>query len=183
MSEQTGLSLRGHLLVAAPTLVDPNFMRTVVLLLDHDEDGALGVVLNRPSEVDVAGTVPGWEQLTPHPEVVFVGGPVEPQAVVGLGIAGPTVDEAAWEPVLDRLGLVDLSVDPVLTGVESLRIFAGYAGWSPGQLENEIAEGSWFVVDAHPADVLAADPDELWRGVLVRQGGVFRTFPLDPSLN
>jgi putative transcriptional regulator len=173
----------GQLVVATPDLADPNFAHTVVLLLEHNDEGAFGVVLNRPSDIEVAAALPGWEQLAAPPGVVFVGGPVQQDGVVALGAAGR--DGSLPKPVLPTVGVVDLEQDPVLATVEleRIRLFAGYAGWSAGQLEGEIAEGGWFVVDADPADVFSDDPDELWLGVLRRQGGIFTTVPEDPSLN
>lgn len=178
----------GRLLVATPALDDPNFARAVVLVLDHDEDGALGVVLNRASEVTVEDTLPPWEHLVAYPAVLFGGGPVEPTAVVALGRAVAGVAPDGWTPIVDRIRLVDLDDDPVLAAsdLERVRLFAGYAGWAPGQLEEEIAQGAWFAVDASPDDVFTDDPDGLWQAVLRRQEGelaLLATFPPDPSMN
>ena len=176
-------SLRGQLVVATPVLGDPNFAHTVVFLLDHNEEGALGIVLNRPSESEVAEILPRWDTLATAPEVMFVGGPVQPEAVVALGLADQ--ETSAVQPVVPGVGIVDLRSDPLaLAGdVRALRLFAGYAGWGEGQLEAEIDEGGWFVVDAIPDDVFGDDPDDLWVRVLARQGGVFSTITEDPSLN
>jgi putative transcriptional regulator len=173
----------GRLLVATPDLADPNFSHTVVLLLERNDQGAFGVVLNRPSDVDVAAALPGWEALAAPPDVVLVGGPVQQDGVVALGIAGQ--ERQLTKTVLPTVGVVDLEQDPVLATVdlERVRLFAGYAGWTTGQLESEVAEGGWFVVEADPADVFADDPEDLWRSVLQRQGGIFKTVPEDPSLN
>jgi putative transcriptional regulator len=173
----------GRLLVATPDLADPNFTHTVVLLLEHNDEGAFGVVLNRPSDVEVATALPGWEALAATPDVVFVGGPVQQDGVVALGRA--SVDEEPAKAVLPSIGVIDLEQDPVLATVDldRVRLFAGYAGWSPGQLESEVADGGWFVIDADPEDVFSDDPEELWRSVLQRQGGIFTTIPEDPSLN
>lgn len=153
------VSLRSRLLVASPSLTDPNFYRSVVLLLDHDDDGALGVVLNRPTEVSVGDPLPGWDLLAADPAVVFSGGPVQPVAAVGLGRTS------------EGVGTLDLSQDPIDAAreVEAVRIFSGYAGWSPGQLESEIDEGSWILVDAVPDDVMSETPQDLWEEVLERQ--------------
>lgn len=178
------LDLRaGRLLVATPDLADPNFSHAVVLLLEHNDEGAFGVVLNRPSDVAVAAALPGWEQLAVPPDVVFVGGPVQQDGVVALG-AGDEAG-AVVKPVLPSVGVVDLEQDPLIAGgdLQRVRVFAGYAGWSTGQLETEIAEGGWFVVDATPSDVFSDDPEDLWLAVLHRQGGIFTTIPEDPSLN
>lgn len=175
--------MRGRLVVATPALGDPNFEHSVVFLLDHGEEGAVGVILNRPSDVSVGETLPRWEALAGKPDVMFVGGPVQPEAVVGLVRAG--ADSEAVQEVSSGVGIVDLRADPLsLIGeVSGLRLFAGYAGWGEGQLEDEIAHGGWFVVDAQPDDVLGDEPDELWVRVLTRQGGLFRTVSEDPSLN
>jgi len=179
----------GRLLVATPALEDPNFERTVVLILDHDEDGALGVVLNRTSDLAVDEALAGWTDLVASPPVVFGGGPVEPTAIVALGRATASVpaDEGV-SPRLDRVRLVDLGADPVLAAadLDHVRVFAGYAGWGPGQLELEVDAGAWFTIDAEPADVFTPDPSRLWQAVLRRQPdelALFSTFPADPSLN
>jgi putative transcriptional regulator len=181
------VSLKGKLLVATPRLTDPNFFRTVVLLLEHGEEGALGVVLNRPSRTALAEPLPQWEELAAQPAVVFVGGPVAPDAAICL--ARVTTDPSAgFRPVLDRVGTFDLERDPALaaTEVEGLRVFAGYAGWAPGQLEAEIAARGWFVLDALPDDALSPHPAELWSAVLRRQRLPLRmlaAYPLDLSTN
>ena len=177
-------SMRGRLVVAAPSLLDPNFEHTVVYLLDHSDEGALGIVLNRPSDVEVADALPRWDALATHPRLMYVGGPVQPEAVVGLG--RPRGDDAeAIQPVSEGVGVVDLRAHPLalIGDLEDFRLFVGYAGWGMGQLEAEIAEGGWFVVDARPEDVFTAETDELWVTVLARQGGLFRTISENPSLN
>lgn len=180
--------LAGQLLVAAPTLRDPNFLRVVVLLLDHGEEGALGVVLNRPSDTAVFEVLPAWDSLISHPRVVHAGGPVQPQAAIALARRRPAVVPAGFAPLQDGLGTVDLDGDPdrIEPAIESMRVFAGYAGWGAGQLEGEIGEGAWYVVPAAPDDAFAAEPHLLWRTVLRRQPGQLRlisTMPLDPSEN
>lgn len=177
-------SLRGRLIVATPSLPDPNFDHSVVLLLDHDEEGAIGVVVNRPSELTIAESLPEWERLAAEPSVVFVGGPVEQGALIGLALLGSGADPT-WHRVSGRIGVLDLARDPeeVSIDVQLVRVFAGYSGWAPGQLEAEVDAGAWFVLDAEPEDAFADGPEELWRGVLERQGGLFRTFPADPSMN
>ena len=181
-------SLKGRLLVASPALGDPNFDGTVVLLLDHGDDGAVGVVLNRPTGTDVAEPLPGWHRLAADPPVVFVGGPVAPGAAICLARSWPDEAVEAYEPLFDSLGTLDLSVDPdeVAAAVQGLRVFIGYAGWGAGQLEGEIEAGAWFVVDARSDDALSAEPQELWQSVLKRQRGklaMFANFPPNPSLN
>lgn len=178
----------GRLLVATPALDDPNFDRVVILVLDHDEDGALGVVLNRASTVPVGEALAGWVDLAATPPVVFGGGPVEPTAIVALGRAvdGALIDGTTT--VLERIQLVDLDTDPVMAAgdLERVRVFAGYAGWAPGQLEDEIVQGAWFAVDARAGDVFTDAPDRLWHQVLRRQPDELKllaTFPDDPAMN
>jgi putative transcriptional regulator len=178
----------GRLLVATPALDDPTFERAVVLVLDHDDDGALGIVLNRASSIPVSESLGAWEDLAARPAVVFGGGPVEPTAVVALGHNAVGVAPDGWTPVLDGVRLVDLEADPALAAadLQAVRVFAGYAGWAPGQLETEIDLGAWFTLDADPGDVFTPDPDGLWRAVLRRQRGelaLFATYPDDPTSN
>lgn len=178
----------GCLLVALPVLTDPNFDRTVVLVLAHDaDDGALGVVLNRPTDTEVADPLPAWAPLAAEPGVVFLGGPVGSTAAIGLarGLGRPG---DGWAPVAGHLGTVDLGLDPdqLSAPVDAVRVFSGYAGWGPGQLESEVDQGAWLVVDGAPDDVLCADPARLWRLVLRRQGGRIAwlaNWPLDPGMN
>jgi putative transcriptional regulator len=174
--------LRGRLVVATQSLADPNFAHTVVLLVEHDEDGAFGVVLNRPGDLEIGEALAQWVELAAEPPVVFAGGPVQPEGVLALGRRHTPTGR---DEVLTGVELVDLGEDPVLASAEyrSIRLFAGYAGWGPGQLEAELSEGGWFVVDADPADVVTSDPDNLWRSVLARQGGLFVTVAEDPNLN
>lgn len=178
----------GRLLVASPLLADGNFDRAVVFVLDHDDEGALGVVLNRASAVTIGETLDGWSDLAAEPQVLFGGGPVEPTAIVALGRATAGVAPDGWTPIIDRIRLVDLDADPALAAVdlERVRVFAGYAGWAPGQLEEEIDQGAWFCVDAQPGDVFTHDPEGLWHAVLGRQPDELRllaTFPDDPTMN
>lgn len=177
------VSLRGKLAVATPALADSNFAHAVVYLLEHSIEGAMGVILNRPSDVEVADALPQWDVLTANPGVVFLGGPVQPEAVVALG-QNAAVSERV-QTVEGVVGIVDLRSDPLtLIGeISGLRLFAGYAGWGSGQLEEEIAEGGWFVVDAEPGDVFGDRPADLWLEVLSRQGGLFRTVSHDPTMN
>jgi putative transcriptional regulator len=188
--------LTGKLLVAMPLLDDPNFSRAVVLLLDHDEDGALGVVLNRASDVPVTDAVANFGALVSSPTVLFGGGPVEPNALVAIGRRSDLgIPESEWEAgaiaertIVDGVQLVDLDEDPALMSLElsQVRLFAGYAGWAPGQLEEELWHGAWIAVDTEPDDVFTPDPEVLWRMVLARQPGKVRLladFPEDPTLN
>jgi putative transcriptional regulator len=183
-------SLVGRLLVATPALRDPNFERTVVLLVAHEDGGALGVVLNRATEVPVAEVLGGWGSLAGDPAVVFEGGPVQPEAAICLARARPGSrdDLRGFSRVDGAVGTVDLSADPdtFADRLQEIRVFAGYAGWRPGQLEDEINTGSWFVFDALPGDAFAPRPDDLWPMVLKRQGGMLAAvalYPADPTFN
>ncbi|MFJ2246495.1 YqgE/AlgH family protein [Streptomyces sp. NPDC087862] len=181
-------SLTGRLLVATPALADPNFDRAVVLLLDHDEEGSLGVVLNRPTPVGVVDILTSWAGLTGEPDVVFQGGPVSLDSALGVAVIPGDEGPLGWRRVYGAIGLVDLEAPPELLAAElgSLRIFAGYAGWGPGQLETELTEGAWYVVESEPGDVSSPRPEHLWRAVLRRQRSelaMIATYPDDPSLN
>jgi putative transcriptional regulator len=186
-------SWSGRLLVATPTLTEPTFARTVVLLLQHgSRDGAIGVVLNRPSGTEVEQVLPAWADLSPEPPLVFEGGPVQTTAAICLGRARPGAPaHASYAPLegpTAALGTVDLDASPdaLRSTVDRVRIFAGYAGWSPGQLEGEVEEGSWWVLDALPGDAFHPDPAVLWSTVLRRQGAPLAfaaLYPPDPALN
>ncbi|MBV2354360.1 YqgE/AlgH family protein [Streptomyces sp. J2-1] len=181
-------SLTGRLLVATPALADPNFDRAVVLLLDHDEEGSLGVVLNRPTPVGVGDILQGWAELAGEPGVVFQGGPVSLDSALGVAVIPGGAGPLGWRRVHGAIGLVDLETPPELlaAALGSLRIFAGYAGWGPGQLEDELSQGAWYVVESEPGDVSSPAPERLWRAVLRRQRGelaMLATYPEDPSLN
>ncbi len=166
-------SAKGKLLVAAPPLADPNFDRTVVYVLEHNEEGALGVVLNRPLDDELIDGLDSWNDLLTPPSVLFEGGPVEPNALIGVARADSTRPGEGWAPIVDHLGTVDLSSEPneVAPVLDDVRIFRGYAGWGGGQLDGELAVDAWIVVPAQLADVFTAEPDDLWRKVLRRQGG------------
>lgn len=172
-------SYAGRLLVATPALMDPNFWRAVILIIQHDDDGALGVVLNRPTLEDVGDHLPGWANAVLPPGKVHFGGPVEPEVAIALARNGD------GEPTgLAGISMADLNQPDAPDGVVA-RIFSGYAGWSPGQLEAEITEGAWFVVAAHPDDPFLS-PGDTWRVVLRRQPGnlaLLSTFPIDVDLN
>ena len=184
----------GRLLVATPLLGDPNFRRTVVLIVEHEEiQGTLGVVLNRPTTVEVSQVLDQWTDLTSEPSVVFRGGPVAPSSALALALIPGSDEPIGWRaldgaPALARLGLLDLDTPPKLLGpvITSMRVYAGYAGWSPGQLEAEIDEGAWYVLSAQPGDVFVPEPELLWRQVLRRQEGdlaFLATYPDDPAMN
>jgi putative transcriptional regulator len=185
-------SLTGRLLVASPQLADPNFLRTVVLLLQHHDKGALGVVLNRPSEAPVADALPPWGGYVGRPPVLFGGGPVGADGALCLARLEGMEEPPGWQglslPGLPGVGLIDLDREPaeVASRVERLRIFAGYAGWGADQLEGEIKFGGWYVLPARPRDPFTSNPSSLWGEVLRRQGGqlaMLSTLPLDPQLN
>jgi putative transcriptional regulator len=180
-------SLRGRLLVATPPLVDPNFDRTVVFMIEHSEEGALGIVLNRPTATPLDDVLPEWRVIASAPEVVFVGGPVSPEAVIALARGGNDGDDG-WTPLVDGLGTIDVARDPLDLGVPlaDLRVFAGYSGWSPGQLEGELDQGGWFVVDTEHDDPFTLAPDRLWVDVLRRQRSrlaMFANYPEDATTN
>jgi putative transcriptional regulator len=180
-------SLRGKLLLAGPTLLDPNFRRTVVLIVEHTEEGAMGLVLNRPSTATVGDAVPDLDWLTESEEPVYVGGPVAPNGVIVLA----EWDDPGHAAVLveDDLGFVPGEApDPeqMLNAVRRARVFAGHAGWGPGQLEDELAEEAWIIEPPQRSEIFTEDPDGLWSHVLRRKGREFAllsTMPLDPTLN
>jgi putative transcriptional regulator len=184
----------GRLLVATPQLTDPHFARTVVLLLQCDaEDGSLGLVLNRPTGTEVAEVLESWDPLAAAPGVVFTGGPVQPNSAICLGHGRPGAPPVAAYSVLEgspgtAFGTVDLDAEPtdLMTAVSEVRVFAGYAGWSVGQLEAEVDEGAWWVLEALPADAFTTRPDQLWQAILRRQGAPIAfaaSYPEDPTLN
>ncbi len=205
----------GHVLVAAPALTEETFARTVLYILEHDDGGTAAVILNRPSHTPVGQVLPDWHDAVSGPDVVFTGGPVQPDGALCLGLlsdvgraqlteltelTGPEQpDDAAGRrpgeqpglavrPVVGAICTVDLDgpVDPVVAATTGLRIFAGHAGWSPGQLDGEIAAGAWFVLPGHALDVFAGTPELLRRDVLRRAPTPLRlhsTYPRDLSLN
>ncbi len=182
-------ALQGKLLVAAPSLRDPNFRRTVVFVCQHAQgDGALGLVINRPTDLPVEEFLPDWAPHLSPPPVVFEGGPVQREAAVALARRFDESPLDGWMPVAGAVGLLDVSTPPwdVAGGVADLRVFSGYAGWSPGQLEAEHESGDWFVVETAFEDVFNAEPVPAWRRVLRRQPGrlaMLANFPEDPSMN
>ena len=183
----------GLLLVAAPSLEDP-FHQAVILLLEHDESGTLGVVINQPTTLDVGSVLPGWRDHLTGTTHLFQGGPVALDSALGLAALGAAVREPeepeGFRRIVGPLGIIDLDVpvDALVPHLQALRIYAGYAGWSPGQLEDELDRGSWAVV--RPGDIVTdaflADPERLWSAVLRRAGGSLAWWPLcpsDPGLN
>jgi putative transcriptional regulator len=178
-------NLSGYLLLSNASLFDPNFRRTVVLIGHHDDEGAVGVVLNRPFEVTVGDAVPPLAGLVPADEPLFQGGPVQPEAaVVVADFADPT---KAGVIAFGTIGFLAEETDASDAGVlRRARVYAGYSGWGPGQLEGELEEEAWLVTPARSEDVFADDPDRLWGRVLERMGRgyeLMRTMPLDPSSN
>jgi len=168
------VELSGKLLVALPILVEDTFRRTVILLLHHDDGGAFGLVLNRPTTMPVADALPRWDERVADPAVVFIGGPVQPEAAIAIGDEGGSVET------------IDLDGDPALLTARAVRVFAGYAGWAGGQLEDELGRGAWVVVDAEPGDAFRADAEDLWWTVLARQPEPLRRLaflPDDLSVN
>ena len=181
-------SLKGKLLVATPALREPTFGQTVIVLLEHGVDGAVGVVVNRATGAEIADVLPSVADLVTPPAVVFDGGPVSRTTAIALGNTAPGAGGEGVSPVNPPLVTVDLDRDPALlaASLRTLRVFAGYAGWSAGQLEGEIAEGSWYVLDALPGDPFTADPSLLRAAVLRRQGWPLAAAahsPFDPALN
>jgi putative transcriptional regulator len=188
-----GKDLTGKLLVATPRLGDPNFARTVILVLEHATAGALGLVLNHPMGVPVYEILEPWseEATKVPPAVMFSGGPVSPGAIIGL-VRAPGIRQEEWQPqgwhqVLGGIGTVDLSVVPAdQPPLDGARLFSGYSGWSADQLDDEIEEGAWFCLEAVETDLITDEPELLWHDVLQRQGGnigLLATFPPNPSVN
>jgi putative transcriptional regulator len=175
--------LNGWLLVSSPALVDPNFRRTVVLMTHHDEEGAVGLVLSRPSELVIAESVPALGELPYVDEVVYVGGPVQPEAVVVL-VEYEDASQAR-DPIVGAVAYLPPEASVEELALRRARVFAGYSGWGAGQLESELEEPAWIVVPAEPDDVFS-DPETLWRTVLLRKGGTFAllaTMPYDARFN
>lgn len=179
----------GDLLVSSVLLTDGVFDRSVVLVLDADDDGALGVILNELAELSLAAVLPDWVDKVCMPQVLFHGGPVSPNGAICLAaVHEPAEEPPGWRRVFGNVGLLhlDTPVEIVAGAYDTLRIFAGYAGWAPSQLEEELAEGMWHIVPAQVEDVFDPAPEGLWRQVLRRQGGdlaCFSTWPEDPEAN
>ena len=171
----------GRLLVATPMLLDPNFYRTVVYMAEHSSEGAVGIVLNRPSAEVVRDHLPQWHGLMSEPRVVFVGGPVANEIAIGLA-RDPIAIPEEWDPAASGIGLLDLAGGPeAVVGVGDARAYSGYAGWIRSQLEAELRTGSWVLVDAFDDDVFTDEPDALWRKVLQRQEGAARLYASFPD--
>jgi putative transcriptional regulator len=172
-------SLRGSLLIAGGQLLDPNFRRTVVLIAEHGEEGALGVVLNRPAGLPVSEVAPPLAGFVGDEAGIFFGGPVQKEAVL---ILAEYLDASLCDrPILGSVAFADPELDPLrLAGIRRARVFSGYAGWGPGQLEAELEEGAWIVDPARPDDVFTPAPERLWSAVLRRKGGDYRVLSLMP---
>jgi putative transcriptional regulator len=181
--------MSGKMLVATPEIGDGIFRRSVILLLHHDADGAQGVVLNRPMEARIDAVLPMWQEHATPPGVLFEGGPVGMDSALGLvTVPGDDTEPMGVRRLFGGVGLIDLDTPPVivLPEIAGLRIFAGYAGWSPGQLEDEVRTGSWYIVDAEARDAFTDQPKGLWVRVLRRQRdhlAYVSTFPADPEMN
>jgi putative transcriptional regulator len=179
-------SLAGKLLVANPLMGDPNFSRTVVLIVEDNEEGSMGLVLNRASEEPVELYLPMWADIVAQPDMIFVGGPVMTDVAIGMG-AGPAIPADDWSPVVADISLIDVAFGPDhWGGMNTARIFAGYSGWVPGQLLAELSIQSWIICEAQRGDILDAEPESLWNRVLARQPGrlsLYASFPKDLSTN
>jgi putative transcriptional regulator len=179
-------TLAGQLLLASPALHDPNFERTVVLIALHGADGAMGVVLNRPSESSVAEAAPQLEEALGEDDPIYLGGPVQPSSIVLL--AEFLDPQQAGMLALGRIGLPapDADLEELANATDRVRAFAGFAGWGEGQLEEELERGDWIAQPALPDDVFTDVPEELWQGALTRMGGSYALLarmPRDPSVN
>lgn len=182
-----------HKLLVASTKLEDEFFRAVILVLDHDQDGAVGVVLNHPSRMPVSEILPEWDGLPTDPTVIFRGGPVAPDTALFLArLKSDSIDLAETLPgvqhITDDIALLnsDANPDQLIEHVDGVRAFAGYAGWSPGQLESELAEKSWHVVDPALGDILSPEPRDTWARVLKRQPAPLSwlaTYPDDPNHN
>ena len=179
----------GELPVASAGVEDEYWAQTVILLLDTDDGGALGVILNHHALTPLDEVLPQWTDLVTPPQILFAGGPMSTDGAVCLArLAHSDEEPPGWRRIVGDLGLLhlDTPVELAMGAYEDLRIFAGYAGWEPGQLEAEIVRGDWHRVPLRDEDVFAADQDGLWRRVLRRQGGDlawFSTWVADPESN
>lgn len=181
----------GMLLVSAPDMASAEFNRSVVLIIEHSPATTFGVNIASRSDLAVANVLPEWVDLTAKPQALYIGGPLSQQAVVGLGVTKPGVDvndSTRFNKLANRLVHVDLRTPPedVKDELEGMRFFAGYAEWSPGQLNEEIEQGDWFVAPALPSDIIAPGRVDVWGDVMRRQPmplPLYSTFPADPTDN
>ena len=180
-------SLRGKLLIASPALIDPNFHRTVILIAEHTEEGAMGLVLNRPAETLVADVVPDLSELADVGAPVYFGGPVASDSVIVLAeFDDPAVAGVLLDDDLGFVGSESAEAGDLTSGVRRARVYAGHSGWGPGQLEGELEEESWIIEPPQRAEIFADDADGLWAAVLRRKGreyALLATMPPDPSVN
>jgi putative transcriptional regulator len=180
-------SLRGRLLIASPALIDPNFHRSVILIAEHTDEGAMGLVLNRPADSLVSEVVPDLSGLADEDAVVYVGGPVASDSVIVLAeFDDPSMAGVLLDDDLGFVGSTSGELGDVAGGVRRARVYAGHAGWGPGQLEGELEEESWIVEPPQRAEIFSDDPDGLWSAVLRRKGreyALLSTMPPDPSVN
>lgn len=179
--------VKGKLLVAMPTLQDPNFMRTVVFMIEHNDEGALGVILNRPVELFAGELLDRWSDVLGSASLAE-GGPVSTDSAVCLARPRAVAPSEETTVVIDGVVAVNLDADPAIVAayIDEPRVFIGYAGWGTGQLEAEIAEGGWIVTETSNLDVFDPDPSTLWTRVMLRQPGKLKllaTFPADPKMN
>jgi len=181
----TSPQTKGRLLLATPPLSDPNFDRSVVYVLEHHEDGAIGLIINRPTDEALEEPLDRWIDLQSAPSLVFAGGPVETNAMIGIATTKVHLDDTTelLTPISGLIASTDLSADPAIVAahVDSVRVFRGYAGWGAGQLDAELDEGAWLVLDAEVGDIFTDRPDELWYTVLRRQPGRLRWLALAPD--
>lgn len=184
------MGVAGRLLVATPPMDDPNFERSVVLMLSHDADGAFGLVISKPHPTNLlieSTDLSGWLDHATPPATVFEGGPVQQHSMIGLARLRPDSDRSWANSLTGDLHTVDLASDAAhALECERLRLFVGYSGWGASQLDGEIAAEHWFVVDSQPDDAFDNEPHTLWRRVLERDPthrDWVRSFPDDPNLN
>ncbi|MFK8022432.1 MAG: YqgE/AlgH family protein [Ilumatobacter sp.] len=181
----TSPQIKGRLLLATPPLDDPNFDRTVVYVLEHHEEGAIGVIVNRPAEEALEAPLDRWIDLLHTPSSIFEGGPVETNALIGLATTKEPVEDSTelLTPISGVIASTDLSADPAIAAahIDGVRVFRGYAGWGGGQLDAEVERGDWLVLDAELGDVFTNRPSELWRDVLRRQPGRLSWLALAPD--
>lgn len=181
----------GSLLVSAPDMPDANFARSIIYLVEHDPMGTLGVALTRRSEMAVTNILPAWSDLCSPPEAFYIGGPVKPDTGIALAVLEKGVDPGRFDfvqPVEGRVCVLDLDGDPdeIADHIEGMRVFVGYAGWSPGQLQDELDRGDWYVAHSLPSDLIAPAWHDVWAGVLARQPmplPIYSTFVSDGSVN
>ena len=178
-------SFRGKLLLATPELVDPNFFRTVILVLEHSNEGAIGVVLNRQSDLYSVDVLPKWNEIQDSSSLLHLGGPVQEESLLALGL----YDEQIEDELDEGIGRMILNLNPEILDMTSMldaRLYSGYAGWSAGQLDAEISTGGWIVADVDNTDPFSHNPADLWSIVLRRQNGFLSKlaqYPDDPRMN